>query len=182
MPKSLTAEQQKHIIGVQANCWTEYMPTYRQIEYMELPRMAALSEVQWSKPEHKDYDRFLQRLPRLIDIYNVKGYNYARTIYNVHMNLSQDTARHAIMAELTTFDNASVRYTLDGSEPTASSTLYTAPIAIDKTCKLRAAAFRGTTKTPEVGESFRFNKATACPIRLLEPSNPPTPTPARSSS
>ncbi len=172
MPKSLTAAQQKHIIGVQANCWTEYMPTYRQIEYMELPRMAALSEVQWSKPENKDYDKFLERLPRLIDIYNVKGYNYARTIYNVHMTLSQDTTRHAIMAELTTFDNAPVHYTLDGSEPTTASPRYTAPIAIDKTCKLRAASFRGNTKTPEVGESFRFNKATACPIRLLEPSNP----------
>ena len=44
----LTPEEQKYIIGVQANLWTEYIPTYSQVEYMELPRMAALSEIQWT--------------------------------------------------------------------------------------------------------------------------------------
>ena len=171
MPRSLTPEQQKHIIGVQANCWTEYMPTYRQVEYMELPRMAALSEIQWSQPEHKDYARFLERLPRLISLYDVKGYNYARTIYNVQSTLTQDTVRHAVMATLSTFDDADIRYTLDGSEPTASSTRYVSPIAINRSCTLRAAAFRGSRRTPEVTETFSFNKATACPIRLLEPAN-----------
>ena len=171
MPRRLTPEQQKHIIGVQANCWTEYMPTYRQIEYMELPRMAALSEVQWSRPESKNFDQFLQRLSRLIDIYNVKGYNYARTIYNVKMDITQDTLKRAVKVELSTFDQADIRYTLDGSEPTAQSAKYEGPVFINHTCKLRAAAFRGNHRTPEVEESFSFNKATACPIRLLEPAN-----------
>ena len=45
MPADLTPEEQKYIIGVQANLWTEYIPTYSQVEYMELPRMAALSEI-----------------------------------------------------------------------------------------------------------------------------------------
>ena len=171
MPRRLTPEQQKHIIGVQANCWTEYMPTYRQIEYMELPRMAALSEVQWSRPESKNFDQFLQRLSRLIDIYNVKGYNYARTIYNVKMDITQDTLKRAVKVELSTFDQADIRYTLDGSEPTAQSAKYEGPVFINHTCKLRAAALRGNHRTPEVEESFSFNKATACPIRLLEPAN-----------
>ena len=50
MPADLTPEEQKYIIGVQANLWTEYIPTYSQVEYMELPRMAALSEIQWTMP------------------------------------------------------------------------------------------------------------------------------------
>ena len=53
MPADLTPEEQKYIIGVQANLWTEYIPTYSQVEYMELPRMAALSEIQWTMPEKK---------------------------------------------------------------------------------------------------------------------------------
>lgn len=55
MPESLTPEEQKYIKGVQANLWTEYIPTYSQVEYMELPRMAALADIQWTNPEHKDY-------------------------------------------------------------------------------------------------------------------------------
>ena len=62
MPASLTPEEQKYIKGVQANLWTEYIPTFSQVEYMELPRMAALADIQWTNPEHKDYQDFLQRL------------------------------------------------------------------------------------------------------------------------
>ena len=171
MPTSLTPEEQKYIIGVQANCWTEYMPTYRQVEYMELPRMAALSEVQWSAPKHKNYDEFLQRLPRLIDVYKVNGYNYAHTIYNVKMELKQDTAQRAILVDLSTFDHADIHYTLDGSEPQASSPKYESPLQIRKSCQLRAAAFRGKERTPEVEQDFTFNKATACPITLRETPN-----------
>ena len=44
----LTPEEQKYIKGVQANLWTEYIPTFSQVEYMELPRMAALADIQWT--------------------------------------------------------------------------------------------------------------------------------------
>ncbi|MCR5547441.1 MAG: beta-N-acetylhexosaminidase [Bacteroidales bacterium] len=54
----IDASQQKHIIGVQANLWTEYIATPEHLEYMLLPRMLALAEVQWCKPEKKDYARF----------------------------------------------------------------------------------------------------------------------------
>lgn len=50
---SLTEEQAKHILGTQANLWTEYIPTSEQVEYMVLPRMAALAEVQWTQLERK---------------------------------------------------------------------------------------------------------------------------------
>ena len=55
---SLTEEQAKHILGTQANLWTEYIPTSEQVEYMVLPRMAALAEVQWTQQEKKDYTNF----------------------------------------------------------------------------------------------------------------------------
>ena len=62
MPSALSPEEQKFITGVQANLWTEYIPTMAQAQYMVLPRMAALCETQWSAPEKKqDYQGFLKR-------------------------------------------------------------------------------------------------------------------------
>lgn len=77
IPDVLTPEQRKHILGVQANLWTEYIPTSKQAEYMLLPRLAALSEIQWLQPERKNYDDFLNRLPRLVLFYDLFNYNYA---------------------------------------------------------------------------------------------------------
>lgn len=80
VPDGLTPEQAKHIIGVQANVWTEYIPTFDQVQYMALPRMAALSEVQWCRQEVRDYDSFLERLPWLVALYRTCGYNYAKHV------------------------------------------------------------------------------------------------------
>lgn len=73
MPKSLSPEEQKYIVGVQANLWTEYIPDFKQVQYMVLPRMAALSESQWCAPEKKNYEAFLQRVSRLVNIYAKNG-------------------------------------------------------------------------------------------------------------
>ena len=172
VPQSLSDEERKYIIGVQANCWTEYIKTFRQVEYMELPRMAALSEVQWCKPGQRDFNAFMQRLPRLIDVYRREGYNFARVIYNVDLQLRADTVRRAVCATLSTIDNAPVHYTLDGTAPTLQSPLYAEPLRVDSTCRLRCAAFRSWGSTPEVTETFHFSKSTACPVRLLQQPHP----------
>ena len=77
-PESLTDEERAHVLGVQANVWTEYIGVSELIEYQVLPRMAALAEVQWSDPKQKDYGDFLKRLPRLLNIYNQQGWKYCR--------------------------------------------------------------------------------------------------------
>lgn len=76
-PKELGEEAQKHILGAQANLWTEYIYCENLAEYQVLPRMAALCEVQWMKPENKNYDNFKLRLPRLTDIYKMYGLTVA---------------------------------------------------------------------------------------------------------
>ena len=72
----LPADKRHHIIGVQANVWTEYITCEPQIQYQVLPRMAALAEVQWLQPEEKDYQDFKARLPRLVDIYKRYCWTY----------------------------------------------------------------------------------------------------------
>ena len=77
--EGLDAEQQKHILGVQANLWTEYIATPEHLEYMLLPRMTALSEVQWCRPEDKNLDRLKTALQaESFKIFDILGYNYRK--------------------------------------------------------------------------------------------------------
>ena len=76
--EGMTEEEKSHIIGVQANLWTEYITTESHLEYMLLPRLAALSEVQWCQPQNKNWERFEDCVDDVCDIYDQMGYNYAR--------------------------------------------------------------------------------------------------------
>ena len=71
---------QDHILGVQANLWTEYVATPEHLEYMLLPRMCALSEVQWCEPENKDFARFDAALDHTFRMLDVMGYTYCLDI------------------------------------------------------------------------------------------------------
>ena len=72
----LPAEMRHHILGAQANVWTEYITCEAQIQYQVLPRMAALAELQWLQPDRKDYQDFVARLSRLVEIYKLYGWTY----------------------------------------------------------------------------------------------------------
>lgn len=77
--RDIPEEFQHHILGVQGNLWTEYVPTPEHLEYMLLPRMLALSEVQWCAADNRDFDRFTDATKgheyRVLDIL---GYNFRR--------------------------------------------------------------------------------------------------------
>ena len=171
MPKELTADEARHIIGVQANIWTEYMPTFKQMQYMALPRLAALSEVQWSQPALKDYTSFTNRLTEFTHLYDRLGYNYAKHLYNVAIHVDSDNKWREILIHMTTAGKAEIRYTLDGTEPTVNSTLYTGAIVLQKSAKIRAAAFRDGKRSSVTSQNISFNKATACPVELLQPTH-----------
>ncbi len=171
MHPSLTPEQQKHIIGVQANLWTEYIHTFTHVEYMELPRMAALCEVQWCKPENKDFEDFKQRIIPLVELYDIKGYNYAKHIFDVNATFTTDTTKNCIIAELSTIDGRPIYYTTDGSEPTETSAIYKKPIEIKANCTLKAKGIGKRGATRQFSEDITFNKATAKPITLLQPTH-----------
>lgn len=74
IPSQLTKDQQHHILGVQCNLWTEYVLSPDHVQFMLLPRLSAMSEVQWVTPEHKNLENFKQRLPRLLKLYDKLGY------------------------------------------------------------------------------------------------------------
>lgn len=167
-PNILTPEQKKHIIGAQANLWTEYIPTAEHVEYMTLPRLAAMCEVQWTQPEKKNYKNFLERLPQLLTLYTKLGYNYATHVFDVQANLTPNFETNALDVEFSTIDNAPIYYTLDGSEPTASSTKYDGKFSIKENGELKAIAIREGEKNSKVfSEKISVSKTTFKPIKLL---------------
>ena len=172
VPAELSDEEKKHILGAQANLWTEYIGEDWLVEYMVLPRMAALSEVQWTMPEKKDYQDFTSRLPHLMKIYDAESYKYGTHAFDIQAKFIPMPEEKKVEIVLSTIDNAPIYYTLDGSEPTKSSLRYEDTLVIYKTAKFRAVAIRPTSGSGRiVSEEINFNKATTRPITLkLQPS------------
>ena len=127
--------------------------------------------MQWSQPAQKDYTSFTNRLTEFTHMYDRLGYNYAKHLYNVAIHVDSDNKWREILIHMTTAGNAEIRYTLDGTEPTANSTLYTGAIVLQKSAKIRAAAFRDGKRSSVTSQDIRFNKATACPVELLQPTH-----------
>ena len=82
IPDELDEQKRHFILGAQANVWTEYINTFEQVEYMALPRMAAMAEVLWSVPAQKNYSDFLQRLSVQLTITDVWKTNYCKHFLN----------------------------------------------------------------------------------------------------
>ena len=130
VPDSLDAATARHIIGVQGNVWTEYLATPASVEYMVYPRALALAEVAWTSRGERDWSRFTARLPqelRTLDrlqvayrIPHVEGLEADRITLGEYVDLSLRSL----------LPDATIRYTTDGSDPTASSPEYTGPFRL----------------------------------------------------
>ncbi len=82
VPAELNAEQAKYIWGAQGNLWSEYIANPAKVEYMLFPRMDALSEIQWSQKEQKNYADFLNRLKTQFKRYDLMGITYSQRYLN----------------------------------------------------------------------------------------------------
>jgi hexosaminidase len=77
LPAKIAPEQHHHVLGVQANLWTEHMRSEARVEYMAFPRAAALAEIAWSQPERISFPDFQRRLPAQLARYEALGIRYA---------------------------------------------------------------------------------------------------------
>jgi hexosaminidase len=80
VPAALNPDEAKHVLGVQANLWTEYIHTASHVEYMAFPRGAAVAEVGWSPVVKKNYPEFKERVIQLFKRYDGIGWNYCKAI------------------------------------------------------------------------------------------------------
>lgn len=172
IPEGLSEAESKHILGAQANLWTEYIPTFSQVMYMELPRIAALAETTWSRPEKKDFKNFVNRLPRLLDIYKANGWPYAGHVFDVNSSITPDVDAKALKVSLSTYDGAPVRYTLDGSEPSGSSAVFSDTLVVDSPVVLKARAERDGVLGRVYNAGIQFSKATFKPAQVAPAPHP----------
>ena len=131
MPKELTADQQKHVIGVQANVWTEYIQTPAKVEYMILPRMFALSEIAWSQVARKDLKNFSEeRIPVHLARLDKADTNYwvPTPLGQSDKTLNGEDFNVELKAPL---PGAKIYYTLDLSRPSENATLYSNAIKVN---------------------------------------------------
>ena len=155
----MTEDQKKHIIGVQTNLWTEYIPTAEHLEYMLLPRMSAISEVQWCEADNKDWKRFRESADHLAEIYEALGFNYATHIFRTSGFVSRDAEKGVVLMNFETQGDAPIRYTTDGSEPTAESALYEGPIEVTESCVIKGKSFRENIQDKTFSKEFKAHKA-----------------------
>ena len=110
----------------------------------------------------------MNRLIRLTALYDRSGYNYAKHIFDIRATFTPDTENGQIIVALSTLGNGDIHYTLDGTEPTVSSSRYGEPLKITKDTDLKAVVIRPNGKSRIFSETISYNKATAKPVTLKE--------------
>lgn len=147
VPKELDATAAKHVLGAQANIWTEYIPTSYHLEYMLYPRLLALSEVVWSDTAQKNLADFRQRLQSHYLLLQRLNVNYYRPSYNVTIHPVIDVQQHRTTVSFSSEQyQPQIRYTLDGSVPGPQSALYTAPFTVNGSAPVTAAIFKDSIR------------------------------------
>lgn len=170
IPKELNAEDAKYVLGAQGNVWTEFITTTEHLEYMVLPRMAALAEVIWSPKENKNWDNFNERLQYHFKGYAQKGLHYSPGNFTVNIKPSSQNGQLMVSLYSEAL-NGQIRYTTDGTEPTLQSEKYEKPIAIKSSLVLKASTVvDGQIKGLQPAkQNFVMHKAVGSPVQYTNP-------------
>ena len=143
IPKELTPDEAQYILGAQANMWTEYIATEHHLEYMLLPRMLALAEVNWTLPKNKNWDDFNRRLQAQFLKFDREGTNYCPGDYTVHFKMiANPNGSDSLLEMRSEIYHGKIHYTLDNrSEPRDLSPVYSEPLEITPGDSIKASVF-----------------------------------------
>lgn len=153
------------LMGVQACMWTEFCNAPEDVDYLLFPRLSALAEVAWTRPERKSWKSYLAAMDGFNEHLAAKGIVYARSMYNIQQAVTPKNDRLEVKLDCIRPD-VEVRYTMDGSLPTAQSVLYTRPLMLTGTKTIKAATF---SAGKQMGQTLElpvvWNPATAKAIK-----------------
>ncbi len=141
LPAKIDAAQAKHVLGLQLNLWTEYMPTFARDQHAIFPRLAALAEVAWSPAATHSWSSFKRRLPAQLARYRALGIAYDHAAFAPQFSAVAAGPRKARVNLHTQIPLGQVRYTTDARAPTRWSPVYNGPLTLSLPITLRATAF-----------------------------------------
>ena len=163
--KDWTPQAASLLMGVQACMWTEFCNSPAAVDYLLFPRLSALAEVAWTKPARKNWASYLKAMDHFNEHLAAKGIVYARSMYNIQQIVTPKEGRLQVELDCIRPD-VQVRYTMDGSVPTAQSPLYTKPLMLTEAKTIKAATFAGNEQLGQMLElPVIWNKATAKPVK-----------------
>jgi len=193
VPAALSVEEGRHVLGAQANLWSEYLLSDWYVQHAAFPRVDALSEAVWAPPAQMSWAGFLERLPAQMQRYRRQNIAAADSAFAVDFEVvgGRNAAVLGAGGEVRLLNQTgfgSIRYSLDGSEPDLHSKLYTAPLTLNFGTVIKAAAFSNEGLPLAAVRTYEFsadtlltrssNQLEACPgdnLRLRLPLTPDSP-------
>lgn len=179
IPKELNGEEGKYVLGAQANLWCEYVKNTKKVEYMIFPRIAALSEVLWSKKEDKKWADFEKRLMTQFKRYDLWKANYSKAYYDAKVSIAPSTSKEQEVLLSIKSKSANTFFHGEFALPNASglSGKFTPNPFRDTTIHIKQSGnyFFWILDNPDISKAkmlgmkeqvFRFNKATGKKIAL----------------
>lgn len=132
----------KHILGGQANLWTEQVPTFRHAEYMTWPRGWAMAEVLWSPKESKEWTGFVKRAEKQFDRDDLAGINHSLAIYDAIITVARTAGKMTVNMD-TEMPGLEIFYTIDDTMPDSKTMKYSGPVVLpDGPVTLRVITYR----------------------------------------
>jgi len=170
IPEGLTPAARDHILGGEANMWTEYAPQ-ETIDSKLFPRLLALAERLWSPSTARNFEEFQRRSWRQTDRLKVEGVQVGEEASPLSLQPAYSAEDRRIIVNIKKEENdLAVRYTTDGTLPTLQSMLFASPLVITASSQVRARAFKGEKPYGEtVSASFTVHQAWGATVQLKNP-------------
>jgi hexosaminidase len=146
MPAEIAPEHRHHVLGAQMNAWSEYLVTPERVQWATFPRLAAFAEGAWSPRPTRDFRGFLDRLEPQVLRWRRAGIRASDSAFAVAYQLDGAASdavksRRARVRLSNQTTHGTIRYTIDGSAPTAASPVYAEPLEVKTGTVVKAATF-----------------------------------------
>ena len=169
VPKELSADEAKYIMGAQANLWAEYIKNPSKVEYMLFPRLSALAEVLWTPSEKKNWRDFEGRLQTQFKRYDLWKTNYSKAYFDIKVSLLPAPKYEGLLLKVTPVDKKGiVKYEAKNQY---AAKVYSSPVLISKASDLNVSYYRNGRQVNSVSLPVSFNKATGKRIAITTKPN-----------
>ncbi len=161
IPSDFSPEQQKNVLGVEGCLWTENVYDTQKAEYMVFPRLLALADVAWARPERRQWADFKRNMPLMLEWLDLHQTRYATSVFDPTIKMEADTLSRYLQCRFEQqIPFGEIHYSLDGSAPTLQSETFQQPFLLTKPAEIRATAFLPNNKQSKT-LSMSFNPSLA---------------------